>query len=683
MHSSTDAESAAPPAPRSPTAADQLGERTVPDPYRPLEDPRSPGTLAWAAAQRDLYARTRKSWPSVEEFRSALTRLTSFDHLTPPQFAGGQAFFTQRGADADRPVLVVERDGVRRTLVDPGAQGVLGAWVPDPTGRLVAHQLAEGGSEEYTLRITAVADGRTVDQPVEGCRYGAVAWTADGSAFYYGRGEAVRLHRIGTPGAADTEVLTLPEGAEPDVTTGAGGDLLVVVATDQLGAGNRLWTADLRQAPWEQPQLTELASEGWTTPWPAADGTLYLLTDADAPRGRLLVRPPGAAHPRELLPEDEHAVLDSFAILDGPELARPELLALRSLAGRPLITRHDLHTGAPLGELALPGGGAVTELTFHPGGHQAWFGYSDRTTPETVHRYDARTGELTVWRSAGLPGPVPELTVSEVEYRASDGTPVRLLLTRPAGAPPGPLPTVLQGYGAFGEPQVADYYAAALAWAEWGGQFAVACVRGGGEHGEEWHRAGMREHKQRGIDDFTDAARHLLAAGYCAEGQLGAFGQSAGGLLVAAALTQHPELFGAVAATAAPLDLARYQLTGYGPYWTEEFGDREVPEELGWLLGYSPYHRVRQGAPYPAVLLTAFDDDARVDPLHSRKMCAALQHATGSGRPVLLRQGAGLGHGVHARPARLSYFADVLAFFAAALERKPELDHGHRDMTPD
>ncbi len=195
----------------------------------------------------------------------------------------------------------------------------------------------------------------------------------------------------------------------------------------------------------------------------------------------------------------------------------------------------------------------------------------------------------------------------------------------------------------------------------------MARVRGGGEHGEGWHRAGMREHKQNGIDDFLAAARALHDRGLCPPDGLGAFGQSAGGLLVAAAATQHPGLFAAVAATAAPLDMARYELSGYGPYWTDEFGTREDPEELGRLLGYSPYHRVTAGTAYPAVLLTAFEDDARVDPLHARKMCAALQRATSSARPVLLRQEAGVGHGARARTGRLAYFADVLAFQAEYL----------------
>jgi prolyl oligopeptidase len=213
-----------------------------------------------------------------------------------------------------------------------------------------------------------------------------------------------------------------------------------------------------------------------------------------------------------------------------------------------------------------------------------------------------------------------------------------------------------------------------LAWAERGGLFAVACVRGGGENGESWHQAGSRENKQQGIDDFAAAARYLQTAGHATAGGLGAFGQSAGGLLVTAVMTQQPGLFKAVACTSAPLDMARYELTGFGPYWTEEFGSRAIPDELNWLLGYSPYHHVRPGTTYPAVLLSAMHEDTRVDPLHTRKMCAALQHATAApfeDRPVLLRYQASAGHGEQSRNDRLSYFADVLAFFDHHLKQPP------------
>ncbi|MFD7412931.1 prolyl oligopeptidase family serine peptidase [Kitasatospora purpeofusca] len=688
---------------------DRLGGRDVPDPFRALEDADAPATREWSAGQRRLFDRLRDGWPAVEAFRAAVTRLTAFEHLTPPRPAGDLAFFTVRGPSDEHPALAVaDASGRRRILFDPHrhdptGRTVLGGWTPDPTGALVAVQTAEGGAEEFTLRVLEVATGRTVDGPITGCPYGDVAWSGGPDAFYHVRGgpgggadgtggARLYLHRIGEDPADDTEVpgtaaptdrpdrdhdrdtdtdADTDDGPPPelDVLLGADGRLLVTATADGLSSGNRIRIADLALGTPEKPDWRPLTAldGGWSSPWPAADGLLYVLTDLDADRGRILVLDPAAPErPRTLVPEHGHEVLESFAVLDDPALPVPLLLVLRSAGGHGRITRHDLRTGAPLGAVPLPGTGVVTDLTFRQGGHEAWFGYSDPTTPETVHHYDARRGTTAVWQAPGSPD-VPAVLVSELRCASADGTEVTVLLTRPADRPTGPLPTVLQGYGAFGEPQVADYYAAALAWAARGGQFAVARVRGGGEHGEGWHRAGMREHKQNGVDDFLAAARALHDRGLCPPDGLGAFGQSAGGLLVGAAATQYPGLFAAVAATAAPLDMARYELSGYGPYWTDEFGTREDPEELGWLLGYSPYHRVTEGTAYPAVLLTAFEDDARVDPLHARKMCAALQRATSSDRPVLLRQEAGVGHGARARTGRLAYFADVLAFQAEYL----------------
>ncbi|SPL87764.1 Prolyl endopeptidase [[Actinomadura] parvosata subsp. kistnae] len=651
-----------------------LGGREVADPYRWLEDPGTPETRDWLAAQADLFARARDGWPAGGWFRE-LRQLTSFERLSVPQWRGGRAFYTCLRPGAEHHALMVRDAGGDRALfepdsADPERRTVLGFWSASADGRLMAYQTAVGGSERFTLRVLDVDTGTNVDEPITGCRYSAVAWLPGRDAFYYTRhdedersGPRLCLHRVGKPADADAVVFGggADRTAEVDALVGADGRLLVVQVASGLSAANDVWVADLREAPIERPALRRLPlpEDGWTSAWPAQDGRLYLLTDAGAPRGRLLVT--GLSQePHTLIPEDPEAVLDGFAVLDGL------LLVHWTTAGHATVTRHDPATGRLLGEVELPGRGIVTELAPGGQGDEAWFEYSDRVTPETVYRYDAGTGASTAWRRR--PAPVtPPVTASETVCRAPDGTPVRILLLAPSWHRAGPLPTILEGYGAFGEPRVADYYAAALAWAGRGGLFAVACVRGGGEGGEAWHQAGRREHKQRGIDDFIAAADHLVAAGHSTRDALGAFGTSAGGLLVGAAMTQRPELFPAVACTAPLLDMARYELTGLGEYWREEFGSREDPEELGWLLGYSPYHRVVPGTPYPAVLLSAFAEDTRVDPLHARKMTAALQFATTSPRPVLLRHEAGAGHGERGRTGRLSYFSDVLAFFAHEL----------------
>jgi prolyl oligopeptidase len=664
--------------------ADVLGRHRVPDPYRWLESAGSEQTRIWLRSQADLLRRSKESWRQLAWYHDSMHRLTAFDLLTAPVCCGRRAFFTSRAADAQHTALIVEESGSLRTLVDPhlidsSARTALGRWAPSPDGRLVAYELATGGQEEFSLHVMDVDSAGHIDGPISGCRYSAIAWIPGENAFYYVRRsqiadrQGIYLHWVGQT-APETEVFgaDFGETTQFEVFLEPDGRRLVVVTSDGLSATNQIWWADLNRAAPDKPHLrpVDVLQDGWNMVWPGRGGTCYVLTDDTAPRGRLVALSAAAAGvPGEvstLIPEGAEAVLESFAVLDGEQLEPPLLLSLAALAGRSLITRHDLRTGEPLGTIELPGAGVVSELTFRPdGGHEAWFTYSDPVTPETVYRYDARTGQCTPWREANPCG-VPPVVFAEESCESSDGTQVRILLTRPADAPAGPLPTILQGYGAFGESQVADYYAAALAWAERGGLFAVACVRGGGEGGESWHQAGSRENKQQGIDDFAAAARHLQAAGYATTDGLGAFGQSAGGLLVAAVMTQHPGLFKAVACTSALLDMARYELAGLGSHWIEEFGSRDIPDELDWLLGYSPYHHVRPGTLYPAVLLSAMDEDTRVDPSHTRKMCATLQHATAASfedRPVLFRGETGAGHGELSRESRLNYFADVLAFF--------------------
>ena len=252
----------------------------------------------------------------------------------------------------------------------------------------------------------------------------------------------------------------------------------------------------------------------------------------------------------------------------------------------------------------------------------------------------------------------------QVEYVSADGTVVRMLVVSPVKAPDAPRPTILYGYGGFGIAMAPAYSAGLLAWVEAGGVYAIAQLRGGSEEGEQWHRDGMREKKQNVFDDFHAAAETLVARGWTTSDQLAISGGSNGGLLVGAALTQRPDLYAAVVCSAPLLDMARYEQFGLGSTWNDEYGTAADPEELGWLLAYSPYHHVTEGVSYPAVLFTIFDGDTRVDPMHARKLCAALQHATASDRPVLLRREGDVGHGARALSKSVALQADTLAFMA-------------------
>ncbi len=452
--------------------------------------------------------------------------------------------------------------------------------------------------------------------------------------------------------------------------------------------------ADLTRTDPAAPGLMVLQQGTDARTWPMAgrDGRLYLLTDDGAPRRRIAVADP--AHPafpahdswQDLLAEDSEAVLDDFAILDGPALDPPLLLAARCRHAISELSVHELASGRQLAKVELPGLGSVGGLSERPeGGHEAWFGYTDYATPGLVLRFDAIAGSAQVWQRAPGPVDIPAVVAEQVPFASADGTTVRMVVisapsgsgtqvaaaagsTGPGSDPALARPAILYGYGGFDVSLTPAFSASILAWVEAGGVYAVAGLRGGSEEGEDWHRAGMREHKQNVFDDFHAAAEKLIADGRTTSDQLTVWGGSNGGLLVGASVTQRPDLSAAAVCSAPLLDMVRYELFGLGESWNDEFGTAANPDELGWLLGYSPYHRVQAGERYPAVLFTVFDGDTRVDPLHARKMCAALQHATAASvaaRPVLLRREGNVGHGARAVSRSIGLSAETLAFAAA------------------
>jgi prolyl oligopeptidase len=671
---------------------DVLHGTPVPDPYRWLEDDTAPQTVAWSEAQDALLAAHTADLPGRERLRARVAELLGAGMVGTPVWRGQRQFFLRRTAEQEHAVLhTVDPDGTERVLidpiaVDPSGMTTLDAWQPSKEGALLAYQLSAGGTEESVLHVLDVATGQHVDGPIDRARYSPVAWLPGGDAFYYVRrvdpatvpeDEAqyhrrVWLHRLGT--SADDDTLVFGEGQDKTnyygVTVSMDGRWLVVGASAGTAPRNDLWLADLTEGSPSSPDL-RVVQEGVdasTSLHVGRDGRVYVFTDRDAPRGRIAVTDPGdPAYDTwvPLVPEDDEAVLEGYAILDGPELSAGVLLCSWTRHAMGEISVHSLATGERTGTVPLPGLGSVTGLSERPeGGHEAWFGYTDHVTPSSVFRYDASTGETSLWATAPGSVEVPEVHARQVEYASADGTAVRMLVIAPTKEPDEPRPTVLYGYGGFGVPLTPGYSAGLLAWVEAGGVYAVANLRGGSEEGEQWHRSGMREHKQNVFDDFAAAAERLVADGWTSSARLAISGGSNGGLLVGAAMTQRPELFAAVVCSAPLLDMVRYERYGLGATWSDEYGSAEVPEELAWLLGYSPYHHVREGADYPATLFTVFDGDTRVDPMHARKMCAALQHATSGDRPILLRREGDVGHGARALSRTVALTVDTLTFAA-------------------
>jgi prolyl oligopeptidase len=640
---------------------DVLHGHHVGDPYRVLEDAASPATRDWLAAQDTLWRRHNAGLPLRQRFLDRLAELSAIGMISPPVWRGGRRFHVSQSAGQEHPVL--HRDDVPvidPMRLDPTGLTTLDDWQPDPAGRLLAYQVSSRGDERADLYVLDADTGQVVEGPIRGCRYSPVAWLPGGDAFFYSRfHQGVYLHHLGTPVGDDVPVLTkgaLSYGVQLD----AAGRWLVVSAGGPTG--NDLWLADLSAGPAGRPELRAV-QEGLrarTAAAVAGDGRVYILTDLNAPRRRLCVADPGRPEVwRELVPEDPEAVLGAFTVLDGSRLLLSRIRHAISEIGV-----HDALSGERTGTVPLPGNGSVGSLTSRPeGGHEAWFTYTDAVTPPAVWRYDAKHETTTLWAQAPGRVPLPAVESRQLTYRSADGTRVRMVVVALPGE--GPRPTILTGYGGFGIPLMPGYAADSLAWVEAGGVLAVANLRGGGEEGEAWHRDGMLDRKQNVFDDFVAAAEELVAGGWTTPEQLAIWGESNGGLLVGAALTQRPDLFAAAVCAAPLLDMARYERFGLGPMWTGEYGSAADAEQLGWLLSYSPYHRVRPGTRYPATLFTVSAADTRVDPMHARKMCAALQWATEGERPVLLRHEPDVGHGARAVSRSIGLAADALAFLAA------------------
>src|SRR4051794_9515867 len=666
---------------------------TVADPYRWLENAADPEVEAWSTAQDALCRDSLDGLEGREAVRTRLRELLASGSISEPALRQERRFFMRRTAEQEHAVLLVtEADGTERVLldpmqVDPSGTTTLDSWQPSKDGALLAYQLSEGGTEESVLHVIDVTTGEHVDGPIDRARYSPVAWLPGNEAYYYVRRLApellpederqyhrrVWLHRVGSDPSEDVEVF----GEGRDLTNYYGvqvsmdGRWLTVSAAAGTAPRNDLWLADLHASSVEAPALLPVQEgvDAQTDLRVGRDGRAYISTDRDAPRGRLCIADPAAPGYeswRDLVSEDPEAVLDGYALLDGPELGdAPVLLCSWTRHAVSEVTVHDLQTGQRKGDVRLPGVGSVGGISVrHEGGHEAWFGYTDHVTPHSVFRFDARTGKTGLYATPPGSVTVPDVSVQHIAYESRDGETVRMFLIAPTSTPDRPRPCVLYGYGGFGIPLTPGFSAGILQWVEAGGVYAIACLRGGSEEGEEWHRAGMLGNKQNVFDDFHAAAERLIADGWTSPAHLAISGGSNGGLLVGAALTQRPDLYNAVVCSAPLLDMVRYEKFGLGATWAEEYGAADEPDELEWLISYSPYHAVQDGVDYPATLFTIFDGDTRVDPLHARKMAAALQHATTGDRPILVRREKDVGHGARALSKSIELTVDTTAFLA-------------------
>jgi prolyl oligopeptidase len=518
--------------------------------------------------------------------------------------------------------------------------------VPSHDGRTLAYALQVNNADEATLYVKDVATGKVSETDrIDGAKYASPAWTPAGDAFYYtwvptdpqipaaerpGKAE-IRYHTLGTDPAADPVVRPATGDPEKFVWPDLSRDGHWLFAYTVTFASVDIAYKDLRSPGGEWKTLiSSNDAEYWLEAW---QDRFYLRTNDGGSRFRVLRADPSAPDRKdwvEIVAEAPDAVLKGMSVVGG----RLALSYLRNAASELELRTLD---GQKVRSIDLPGIGSSGGLIGTPESDDAFYDFSSFTHPPEIWRTSVATREVPV-------DPKP-YTVEQVFYPSKDGTKVPMFLVHRTDAPKdGSTPFLLYGYGGFGISMEPSFSGRLYAWLESGGGYALANIRGGGEYGEDWHRAGMLANKQNVFDDFIAAGEYLVKDGWTKPERLAIQGGSNGGLLVGAVLTQRPDLFKAVICEVPLLDMVRYHHFGSGRTWVSEYGSADRKEDFGWLYAYSPYHHVKADTAYPAVLMASADSDDRVDPLHARKMTAALQAAS-TGGPVLLRVEAHAGHG--------------------------------------
>ncbi len=647
----------------------------VPDPYRWLEDGSSAETRAWIAAQQDYTAAFLRG-PERERIHRRLTQLLKTETVGNPFERRGDYFFLHRNVDQQQSVICRRRgvDEPDEVLVDPNPM------TPDhsvsvnildvtPNGSLLAYGLRHGGEDEHEIRVLDFATRRDLpDALPRGRYYGNLSWRHDGGGFYYflltEENSRVRFHRIASDAADDEEVFaTTPDKGIFLRVSDDGRYLIITVIRGGEGSFTEIYFQRIDTGGPVTPVVNDLDA----TFMPAYVGdALVVRTNWEAPNWRVIrvdLNNPRRSAWDEIIPEGP-APMQSLSAVGGKLL----VTYLENVRSRVCVFESD---GTYARDIDLPGSGTAGPLSGNWENSEAFFSFASFNIPPTIYRYDVPSGALSAWWRTDVPADFASFDFHQVWYASKDGTRVPMYLFHRRGVGlDGAQPTLLVGYGGFNESYSPFYWPQALAWAEAGGVFAVANLRGGGEFGEKWHQAGCLEKKQNVFDDFIAAAEWLISNRYTSAARLAVIGASNGGLLVGAALTQRPDLFRAVVCWAPLLDMIRYHLHPLGPFWIPEYGSSADPKQFAYLHAYSPYHNVKKGARYPSVMFVTGDADTRCDPMHARKMAAALQWASASKeRPILLHHRTNAGH-ITALPvdATIDEAADQLAFLFRELD---------------
>ena len=675
-----------PAAPRD-SVSDRLFGEIVPDPWRWLEaDARSDRRVAdWVAQENALARSYLAGLPGHDRFAASLRRLYDYPRFSLPRKAGHRYFLLRNSGLMNQSVLTVRDglDGADRVLVDPNradAPFALDAWVPSRSGRYLAYAEQRAGSDWRTMRVVDANTGRMLDDRIEWANDTLIGWVGD-SGFFYSRypapradealrapvhDKAVWFHRVGTAQSADEPVYATPDhpawGHKAQVTTDG---RWAVISTEAGTAPLRMIHVIDLAAPRENGRwrVVPLVA-GLTHDWKLIDGEgdrLWFITNDGAPNYRLVRIDLGAR------PHASVVIGEQAGTLEAGRIVGDRLILSYLEGGQRLAVVTDLK-GRPARAITVAADGAATGFDGRPGDWETFYQFSSYNQPPTIYRMDLRSGRATPFAVPAVPFNPADYVVEHRQYASRDGSLVPLTVVRKrALANAGTAaPTLLYGYGGFDIALNPNYSPWRMAWLDAGGVFAVAAVRGGGELGPAWYEAGRGAHKQASFDDFIAAGEYLVRSGIARKGALAAQGGSNGGMMVAAVINQRPDLFAAANPDVGVMDMLRFDRFTQGHSWIDDYGDPAREADWRNLRAYSPYHNIRDGADYPAILVTTADSDDRVVPAHSFKYAAALQAAAIGSRPHLLRVESDAGHGA-GRPLdkQIASGADVLAFLAA------------------
>jgi len=676
------AASAVPKAEKRPLEETLHGVKIV-DNYRWLEDGQSPETQKWVEEEMAYTRGMLDPLPGRDAIHKRLTELLGIGSISQPQIGGKYYFYTRREGMQNQPIVYV-REGVEgkdRVLLDVNqlaADGTIALdwYQPSENGKYLVYGTSPSGSEISTLHIIETKTGNALPDTIDRTRAASIAWTLDNSGFYYTRypkkgdvpegqemyNRHVFYHELGTDPETDPPIFG--EGRDPEdwpsVSLDNDGRFLLITV-QQGWTKTELFLMDLKK---RTPPTRVTTGKNFIYSGSVYNGRLYIVTNEDAPRYRVFVAEAGDYERdnwKEIIPQTD-AVLQGAAVWGGKLFTQYEQNASSQLK------IFDLD-GTKLHDLMLPALGTVFGSDGKWNRDEIFYGFLSFTVPPTVYRYDLKSGTTSLWAKVDAPSIDPAAyEVNQEWFHSKDGTRVPMFIVNKKGLKKdGHNPTLLTAYGGFNVSLTPSFSRTAYLWMEHGGVYAVANLRGGAEFGEDWHRAGMLDKKQNVFDDMIAAAEHLIAEKYTDTDHLAIQGGSNGGLLMGAMITQRPDLFRAVVCQVPLLDMLRYQNFQIAKLWIPEYGSSDNPEQFKWLYAYSPYHHVKPGTEYPAILFMTADTDTRVDPMHAKKMAAEMQAEAKNGasktRPILLRIESKAGHGA-GKPVtkQIEEFTDMYSF---------------------